>query len=204
MKELYQQWLDLHAKWREQEPGSLKPPEELSAELRKCVIAMLKLIAKDGAKMPPDVAYELAEAINALSSRQSETFLLPGNRLENRRQLVMHPFMESLRQDAVNYLGAVKRGDLLDDKPVHTVATAYGVNRSTVQDWREQLTAVDIPDFRQKIEEDADESIAPAASVAAEAVAAAPVVTKQYLFEVLMHASGKRYKRQKLGSKRKT
>ena len=56
MKDTYRQWLDVRAKWREQEGDSLKPSEELASKLRASYIAMLRLVAKgkrlEGRGMP--------------------------------------------------------------------------------------------------------------------------------------------------------
>ena len=146
MKDPYQRWLDACAKWHEEEGGTFKPSEDTSAKLRAAIMDMLYLVHAGKATMPRDMAFSLAEAINELSAGQSETFLLPGRKLEKRQQFLMHPSMNDWRQDAVNYLSAAKCGDILDSRPIHTVATRYGVNRSTVHNWWRKLSGADIPE----------------------------------------------------------
>ena len=137
MKDTYRQWLDVRSKWREQEGDSLKPSDELASELRASYIAMLRLVAKGKKHLPGDMASELADAIEALSEGQDETFLIPGNlKLRQRKQPRAHPFLEKCRLDAVHYLHLVSSGELSDTHPVTTVARAYGVSQSTVHRWR--------------------------------------------------------------------
>ena len=146
MKDPYQRWLDARAKWHEEEGDTFKPSEDTSAKLRAAIMDMLYLVHAGKATMPRDMAFSLAEAINELSAGQSETFLLPGRKLENRKQFVMHPSLNDWRQDAVNYLSAVKCGDIVDNHPIHTVATNYGVHRRTVHTWWTKLSGADIPE----------------------------------------------------------
>ena len=137
MKDTYRQWLDIRAKWREQEGDALKPSEKLASELRASYIAMLRLVAKGKKHLPGDMASELADAIEVLSEGQDETFLIPGNlKLRQRKQPRAHPFLEKCRLDAVHYLHLVSSGELSDTHPVITVARAYGVSQSTVHRWR--------------------------------------------------------------------
>ena len=148
----YQRWLDARQRWREEGGNSLKPAETIAAELRTSVVAMLKLVAKGESKMPGDMAFELADAIKALSAGQEETFLLPSTlKLTKRKQPRAHPFLEDLRQDAVNYLRSVESGDYLDSRPIHTVAKAYSVNPSTVHRWRTKFSAVELSSTKPEL-----------------------------------------------------
>ena len=86
--------------------------------------------------MPGDMAFELADAIEAIEASQDATFLLPVSlKLAVRKQARAHPFLEARRREAVNYLQLVRLGKINDHRPIHTVALAYGVDRTTVYRW---------------------------------------------------------------------
>jgi hypothetical protein len=142
----YQRWLDLRDRWRTEEGESLKPSDEIAAALRVSTVAMLRAVAKGDASLPGDVAFELADAIEALEAGQDATYLLPEKlKLAFRKQPRVHPFLEDLRRDAVNYLQLVESGDLSDGRPFHTVAQIYGVERRTVHRWRRKFTDLEKP-----------------------------------------------------------
>ncbi|MDP6095725.1 MAG: hypothetical protein QGG67_07045 [Gammaproteobacteria bacterium] len=170
----YKRWLDARDKWRRESGDALKPSEAIAAELRDSTVAMLRLVAKGKNELPGDVAYELAEAMEALAAGQDESFLLPGKvRLSKRKQPLQHPFLLGLRLDAVRYLSAIAQRRIKDDRPKHTVALAYGVRRTTVLRWQKQYPNVECGDEVKVI-------------------------------EMLMKASGKQYKKQMKRRKQKT
>ena len=144
MTDYYEQWLSAKQKWRTKDGYSLRPPDQVAKELRKSTIGLLRLVAKGDKQLPGDVAFELAEAMGALEAGQDESFLLPGSiRLTKRKQPLKHPFLESLRLDAVRYLDAVSKNRIDDNRPKHSVAMAYGVHRTTVLRWQKRYPNVD-------------------------------------------------------------
>lgn len=141
----YRDWLDGRDRWRKQEGDSLKPPGQISAELRTAAVSTLREVARGKARMPGDMAWELADAIEALSAGQDECFLLPEN-LDKRKQAGRHPFRVDLRRAAMDYLLLVSRGDISDPKPMHTITLNYGVTRQTVYNWKKQSSKIENPE----------------------------------------------------------
>jgi len=164
----YQRWLTAKDRWRKREGGQLKPSDEIATELRASIVETLRLVARGDTKMPGDMAFELADAIEAIEASQDATFLLPVSlKLAVRKQARAHPFLEGLRRDAVNYLHLVKLGKIEDHRPIHTVSLTYGVDRRTVYRWQKKFA----------IEEDTLLHVEPS------------------LVKEIFHASGKQYQK---------
>ncbi len=144
----YRRWLDARQQWRDSPEDSLRPPEAVGAELRLAAIDMLRAHANGTAALPGEVAFELAEAVQALHAEQETSFLLPGAvRLQHWKRFLSHPFLEECRKDAVRYVLACRKErkdekerkdgkDLIGDPhPVKTMREAFGVDESTIYRW---------------------------------------------------------------------